>query len=176
MAIITATMSLPFRMGTATTFLVWYSVSSSTKSLKWGLCGAEEERTWGGDFLIAVNFSELAPVTASRLNFDKGAESLHKRCKQRAFHYVHALRPLATALQLLLLLSGRGHPSRLARGETVEERLINCREGAGLWWRWVLLWVTPCIAMMSCAADSLVWPPYGFKLVENIFFPFFLLS
>ena len=37
MAIMTATMSLPFMMGMAMTFLVWYSVSSSTKSLKWGL-------------------------------------------------------------------------------------------------------------------------------------------
>lgn len=47
----------------------------------------------GGIFSYSVNFSLLAPVTASRLNFDKGADSLRKRYKQMAFHYVHALRP-----------------------------------------------------------------------------------
>lgn len=35
-AIMTATMSFPFMMGVAITFLVSYSVSMSTKSLKWG--------------------------------------------------------------------------------------------------------------------------------------------
>lgn len=49
MAIMTATISLPFMIGMARTFLVLYSVSSSTKSLKWGLC-EERERERDKEF------------------------------------------------------------------------------------------------------------------------------
>lgn len=72
----------------------WFGTRSARQQSRWNEGSVEQKKRgrWG-DILISVHFSLLAPVTASRLNFDKGADSLRKRCKQRAFHYVHALRP-----------------------------------------------------------------------------------
>lgn len=72
----------------------WFGTRSARQQSRWNEGSVEQKkRGWGRDILISVNFSLLAPVTAPRLNFDKGADSLCKRCKQRAFHYAHALRP-----------------------------------------------------------------------------------
>lgn len=142
-------MSLPFMMGTARTFLVWYSVSSSTKSLKWGLWWRENRQ------LIAVNCLLFAPAPSSRNNFDEHTNSIHKPCKQK-LSIIRKLNALSAALQLLLLLCGRGHQLCSARGETEEERLINCQEGTKLCREQpssdrVLTWVRQRVCVvMSC--------------------------